>query len=200
MFNKIDEPTYDKETGEGFTTKFHRGSNQGNELTHIVDNLHICSLHVARKYDYSDYHSINLTDDTSFQEYESHLPVGEIVSYMDKGEIDNWKTAIEYGISLAKSNKPFIIHCHAGIHRSTLVSSAVLTLSNPDRFPNLLDAHRFVLSKRTIGWKKKDTFEMMEKIVADMRDENKNIPAFDYMNDKIPSAPFTQRYSRHSLF
>tara|TARA_R110002020_G_scaffold469971_1_gene695382 strand:+ start:278 stop:880 length:603 start_codon:yes stop_codon:yes gene_type:complete len=200
MFNSISKPTYDKETGEGFTTEFDFSNNQSNELTHIVDNLHICSLHVAKKYDCHDYYSINLTDKTSFQQHEAHLPVGEIVHFMEDGEIKNWKTAIEYGISLAKSNKPFIIHCHAGIHRSTLVSSAVLTLSNPDRFPTLLDAHRFVLSKRTIGWKKKDTFEMMEKIVADMRIENKNILAFDYANDKIPSAPFTQRYSRRSLF
>jgi hypothetical protein len=200
MFFKREAATYDKETGEGFTTEFDLYSNQGNELTHIIDNLHICSLRTAKDEANKDYHSINLTDDTSFQQYEAHFPVGEIVSWMADGEIDNWKTAIEYGVSLAKSSKPFIIHCHAGIHRSTLVSSAVLTLSNPDRFPTLLDAHRFVLSKRTIGWKKQDTFEMMKKLVADMRNENKTILAFDYLNDKIPSAPFTQRYSRLSLF
>ena len=192
--------TYDKKTGEGFTTDFDRYNNQGKELTHIIDNLHICSLRIAKDMDNKEYHSINLTDDSSYQKYEAHFPVGEIVSLMDNEEIDNWKTAIEYGVSFAKSSKPFIIHCHAGIHRSTLVSSAVLTLSNPDRFPTLLDAHRFVLSKRTIGWKKQDTFEMMEKIVADMRNENKNILAFDYIHDKIPSAPFKQRYSRLSLF
>ena len=200
MYFQREKATYDKETGEGFTTEFDFSNNQSNELTHIVDNLHICSLRVAKEKNHGNHYSINLTDKSSYQKYQAHLPVGEIVSMMDEREIDNWKTAIEHGISLLKSTKPFIIHCHAGIHRSTLVSSAVLTLTYPDRFPTLLHAHRFVLSKRTIGWKKKDTFEMMEKIVADMRDGNKNIPSFDFMNDKIPSAPFTQRYSRHSLF
>tara|TARA_R110000824_G_scaffold284189_1_gene472483 strand:+ start:2533 stop:3132 length:600 start_codon:yes stop_codon:yes gene_type:complete len=199
MFNKW-YSTYDKKTGEGFTTDFDLKNNQGKELTHVFENLHICSLRIAKENSYNDYYSINLTDESSYQKYQAHLPVGEIVSMMDREEIKNWKTAIEYGISLAKSNKPFIIHCHAGIHRSTLVSSAVLTLTYPDRFPTLLDAHRFVLSKRTIGWKKQDTFEMMEKIVADMRNENKTILAFDYINDKIPSAPFSQHYSRLSLF
>ena len=41
MFNSISKPTYDKETGEGFTTEFDFSNNQSNELTHIVDNLHI---------------------------------------------------------------------------------------------------------------------------------------------------------------
>tara|TARA_R110000824_G_scaffold141160_1_gene307610 strand:+ start:505 stop:1098 length:594 start_codon:yes stop_codon:yes gene_type:complete len=197
MFKKAD---YNRETGQGFTTEFDYKSNQGNELTHIIDNLHICSLHVAKQADNKEYYSINLTDDTSFQQYEAHLPVGEIVSCMDKEEIDNWKTAIEYGISLAKSDKPFIIHCHAGIHRSTLVSSAVLTISNPDKFPTLLDAHCFVLSKRTIGWKKRDTFKMMENIVAGMKTEDKNIPPFNYAIDKIPIAPYNGHHSRSSLF
>ena len=48
MFKKAD---YNRETGQGFTTEFDYKSNQGNELTHIIDNLHICSLHVAKQAD-----------------------------------------------------------------------------------------------------------------------------------------------------
>ena len=91
MFNSISKPTYDKETGEGFTTEFDFSNNQSNELTHIVDNLHICSLHVAKKYDCHDYYSINLTDKTSLQLTQiqsSQYPSGSVGFYHKSHKFD----------------------------------------------------------------------------------------------------------------
>ena len=68
-----------------------------------------------------------------------------------------------------KDEQPLIVHCYAGIHRSTLVSSAALTLAYPNEFESLESAHKFVLSKRIIGWKKEDTFRLMETLVEDLR-------------------------------
>ena len=75
----------------------------------------------------------------------------------------------EFKVRVPKNEQPLIVHCYAGIHRSTLVSSAALTLAYPNEFESLESAHKFVLSKRIIGWKKEDTFRLMETLVEDLR-------------------------------
>ena len=90
---------------------------------------------------------------------------------MKEKQIKNWRNGVIAAVKHLKNGEPLLVHCYAGIHRSTLVSSAALTLAYPSEFPDLETAHDFVLSKRIIGWKKEDTFNLMKGIVEDLRNE-----------------------------
>ena len=162
--------------GNNWTTAWIKGTGQESEITHIIDDIYISSLSEARKSN-DEYHTVNMCDDSNYQENENHYPVGEIVSYYGvygknlESQINNWRAGVEKTVELVKQNKKVLIHCHAGIHRSTLVTSASLTILFPSQFPTLAEAHEFVLSKRIIGWKKEDTFKLMEQIVSDIKSE-----------------------------
>jgi len=207
MSHNWNTETYDTKTGEGFTTRSPTYKNPSwremTEMTHILGPLHICSLEVARtaNHKHSITHSVNMCDTPNKELNEAHFPVGEVVTMMVTGEDNNWRSAIRHGVALMKGGRAFVVHCHAGIHRSTLVSSAILTLTYPSQFPTLKEAHRWVLSHRTIGWKKPDTFAMMEDFVDELRNEASSIEAFDYQKNEIPEAPLPPgRFNRVSWF
>jgi len=159
---------------ENWRTPWIKGTGQESEITPIFENLHISSLAEARKSN-GEYHSVNMCDNSNHQENEHQFPVGEIVSMY--GVYDSslslqkklWTDGVKKTVELLKRKVPLLVHCHAGIHRSTLVSSAALTLTYPNEFPDLDSAHEFVLTKRIIGWKKEDTFRLMESIVDELR-------------------------------
>jgi len=161
-----------------WTTAWIKGTGQEFEITPVIENIYISSLSEARKSN-NEYHTVNMCDDSNNQKNENHFPVGEIVSHYGLWanskalQIKNWRAGVEKTVELVKQGKKVLIHCHAGIHRSTLVTSASLTILYPSRFPTLAKAHEFVLSKRVIGWKKEDTFKLMEQIVSDIKTESK---------------------------
>lgn len=160
-----------------WTTAWIKGTGQESEITPVFKSLHISSLAQARLSN-NQYHTVNMCDESNHQGGEHHFPVGEIVSFYGRlnigakeEQIRNWKNGVIATAKILKNGEPLLVHCYAGIHRSTLVSSAALTLTYPSEFPDLETAHNFVLSKRIIGWKKEDTFNLMEGIVEDLRNE-----------------------------
>lgn len=184
-------------------TAWVRGTGQEKEMTWIYDNLHISSLDVARNADlHNIYYTINMCDESNYQKQQSHFPVGEITSFYGEHESqqkDNWKSAVRHAVRMLKTDIPFTVHCYAGIHRSTLVSSAALTLAFPEKFPTLESAHEHTLTRRIIGWKKEDTFKMMKVIVESMRKET--FTPFDEHNDLIPTQSESKIvFNRVSLF
>lgn len=160
---------------DNWTTAWVKGTGQETQITPVFKTLHISSLEMARQSN-GEFHTVNMCDNTNNQPNENHYPVGEIVSFYGRFEanrehqIRNWKKGVMKTVEILKAGKPLLVHCHAGIHRSTLVSSAALTLAYPNQFKDLETAHKFVLSKRIIGWKKEDTFRLMEEIVEDLRE------------------------------
>lgn len=159
---------------DNWTTAWVKGTGQETQITPVFKTLHISSLEVARHSE-GRFHTVNMCDYTNNQPNENHFPVGEIVSYYGnydanlEKQIENWKQGVLKTVEILKDEQPLIVHCYAGIHRSTLVSSAALTLAYPNEFESLESAHKFVLSKRIIGWKKEDTFRLMETLVEDLR-------------------------------
>jgi len=155
-------------------TSWVKGTGQETEITPVFKTLHISSLEEARNSE-GKFYTVNMCDYTNNQPNENQFPVGEIVHYYGtqdanlERQIENWQNGVLKTVEILREEKPLIVHCYAGIHRSTLVSSAALTLAYPNEFENLETAHDFVLSKRVIGWKKEDTFRLMEGIVEDLR-------------------------------
>jgi len=160
-----------------WTTAWIKGTGQESEITPVFKSLHISSLAQARLSN-NQYHTVNMCDESNHQEREHHFPVGEIVSFYGQWnegtkekQIRNWRNGVIAAVKHLKNGEPLLVHCYAGIHRSTLVSSAALTLAYPSEFPDLETAHDFVLTKRIIGWKKEDTFNLMKEIVEDFRNK-----------------------------
>ena len=143
-----------------------------------------------------------MCDESNNKENQSQFPVGEVTAYYGEHNTqqkENWESAVRHSVRLLKTEIPFAVHCFAGIHRSTLVSSAALTLAFPEIFPTLEVAHNHTLSQRIIGWKKKDTFAMMESIVKSLRTEK--FTAFDPVNESVPTQSKENiLFNRTSLF
>ena len=186
-----------------WTTAWINGTGQENEMTWVYDNLHVCSLSVARNAsEHNINYTVNMCDESNYQNNQAHFPVGEITAFYREHESQqkqNWKQAVIHIVRMLKTETPFAVHCYAGIHRSTLVTSAGLTLAFPEKFPTLESAHAHTLSRRLIGWKKQDTFNMMEKIVESLRTES--FTQFSESKDIIPTQNQDGKlFNRTSLF